>query len=236
MDMSNPKEIFLLDVKSDATEYGGVSQTQLLHNEKEGYLRVRTKFVRENLGFELPDKLLFCGFQNNYMVKQEYDGFNGLKITMRPPPYPCKVGLHVRVSIGNEHEEYVGHILDTQSESPDKWQDYELPLSLLHQDQIMSKVVNPNVDNFVITRGLTFRTESDRQATSEEDPYLDFDIKSISMIYNPAYTHLYGKYTIPVFFKSSPHLHRKVDNGRHVISFTDPETQTSTPRQNKKQG
>ena len=47
MDCHNPREIFLIDEYSDATEFGGQSETQLLHNEKEGFLRVQAKFLRE---------------------------------------------------------------------------------------------------------------------------------------------------------------------------------------------
>jgi len=50
MDMSDPREIYLIDVNSDATEYGGLSETQLLHNEKQGYLRMTAKFNRERHG------------------------------------------------------------------------------------------------------------------------------------------------------------------------------------------
>ena len=62
MDMSDPREIFLLDVHSDATEYGGLSETLLLHNEKQGYLRMTAKFIRERHGLQLQDNMMYCGF------------------------------------------------------------------------------------------------------------------------------------------------------------------------------
>ena len=51
MNLQSPKEFYLLDVYSDATEYGGLSEVELKQNQEEGSVRVRTKFVRENQGF-----------------------------------------------------------------------------------------------------------------------------------------------------------------------------------------
>ena len=61
---------------------------------------------------------------------KQFDNLNGLRITMKPPKYPCKVGLHINVSFGNEYELYVGSVLDNNNQS-DEWQEYELPLNLL---------------------------------------------------------------------------------------------------------
>jgi hypothetical protein len=121
MDMASPKEIYLIDVLSDATDFGGLSETQLLHNESEGFLRVSAKFIRDRQGLQLMNNVMYCGFQNLYLVKQEFDGFNGLRVTMKPPQYPCKFGLHIKVSIGNEYEQFVGHILDTSSLNKSEW-------------------------------------------------------------------------------------------------------------------
>lgn len=43
--------MYLLDPMSDASEYGGLSETELFHNEEEGYLRLKAKFIREKQGF-----------------------------------------------------------------------------------------------------------------------------------------------------------------------------------------
>ena len=83
---------------------------------------------------------MFCGFQNVYLHKSEYDMFNGLRIKMKPPQYPCKLGLHIKVSIGNEYELFVGHILDTENPRPNEWQSYEIPINNLHNDMVMNKV------------------------------------------------------------------------------------------------
>ena len=52
--------------------------------------------------------------------------------------YPCKLGLHIKISIGNEHELFMGHILDTNNDKPQSWVDYELPINLLQQDFVVS--------------------------------------------------------------------------------------------------
>jgi hypothetical protein len=85
MDMSNPSEIFLLDEYSDATEFGGLSESKMLHNVKDGYLRLQAQFIRERQGLQMIEKVMFCGFTNSYLLKQEYDMYNGLRIVMRPP-------------------------------------------------------------------------------------------------------------------------------------------------------
>ena len=60
--MANPSEIYLLDVYSDGTEFGGLSETHLLHNEKEGFLRLQAKFVKDRQGLEFLNDVMFCGF------------------------------------------------------------------------------------------------------------------------------------------------------------------------------
>jgi hypothetical protein len=45
--MKSKREMYLLDMYSDASEYGGQSETELYHNEEEGFLRLKAKFVRE---------------------------------------------------------------------------------------------------------------------------------------------------------------------------------------------
>jgi hypothetical protein len=142
LDLKSKKEFFLLDKYSDAALYGGLSETELEHHE-EGFVRVKAKFIRERTGLQLPTNILFCGFQNIYLIKQEFDHYNGIRITMRPPKHPCKVGIHLKVSIANEHELFVGHIMDTNNPNPSEFQKYELPISLLHQDFVMSKILNP---------------------------------------------------------------------------------------------
>ena len=40
MDLSSKSELYLLEVYSDATQYGGLSETNILHHEEEGYIRL----------------------------------------------------------------------------------------------------------------------------------------------------------------------------------------------------
>lgn len=115
----------------------------------------------------MPTNILFSGFQNLYLIKQEFDHFNGMRITMRPPMHPCKVGIHLRVSIGNEHEHFVGHIMDTNNPNPGEFQSYELPISLFHQDFVLSKILNPMVDDLFHTNGITFSVESDKETQGD---------------------------------------------------------------------
>jgi hypothetical protein len=87
----------------------------------------------------------------------------------------------------------------------------------------MSKVINPNVDDHFITKGISFKCESDKETTDENAAPYNFDIKSIDMIYNPNYHKLANVYILPVFFKS-PRLGEPsfvesgyLDNGRHIV-------------------
>jgi xylose isomerase len=190
MDMSSPKELYLLDVFSDATRFGGQSETQLLHNQDKGFLRVTAKFVKETQALQLENDVMFCGFENVYLLKKEFDIFNGIRVTMKPPAYPCKFGLHIKVGMGNEYELFLGHIMDTNNAEPDKWQTYELPLTLMHNDMVMSKVLNPRIGDNFSTGGLVFKTESNKETTDENEAPLVFDIKSVDLIFNNGFDQL----------------------------------------------
>lgn len=104
VDMARKKEFYLLDTYSDATQYGGLSETLLTHHPEEGFVRLNARFIREKQGLVMPTNTMFSGFQNNYLLKREYELFNGIRVTMKPPMYPCKIGLHLKVNIGNEFE------------------------------------------------------------------------------------------------------------------------------------
>ena len=62
LDLNSKREMYLLDLLSDASEYGGLSETELFHNEQDGYLRLKAKFVKEKQGFQLENSTMFCGF------------------------------------------------------------------------------------------------------------------------------------------------------------------------------
>ena len=74
------------------------------------------------------------------------------------------------------------------------------------------------MEDFFVTNGLTFKTESDKETTDEASEPLVFDIKSIDMIYNKDYEQLTHTYKIPIFFKSADFMaDGYVDNGRHLV-------------------
>lgn len=102
-----------------------------MHNEKHNYLRMGAKFIREKQGLEIENNVMFCGFQNNWIPKNTFDCFNGFRVTMKPPPYPCKFGVHLKVGLHNDYEPFSGVILDTNNSNRDQWKSYELPLSLM---------------------------------------------------------------------------------------------------------
>lgn len=68
LDLSSKKEFYLLDKYSDAALYGGLSETDLEYHD-EGFVRMKSKFIRERQGLQLPTNILFSGFQNLYLIK-----------------------------------------------------------------------------------------------------------------------------------------------------------------------
>ena len=168
LDFSKDEDFFLVDECSDATQYGGLSETILEHNTEQQCLTVKSKFQRIAEGFALPTDIMFSGFECQQLFKHEFDNYNGIRVTMRQPPYPCKLGLHIKVSIGNEHELYMGHIVDTVDSADElgPWREYELPIDLLHNQFVVSKLVHPAVDDQFEARGLVFMAESDRPSTA----------------------------------------------------------------------
>ena len=62
--------------------------------------------MRDKQGLELPFKAMFSGFKCMYLFKKEFYMYNGIRITMRPPTHPCKLGLHIKISIGSEYEHF----------------------------------------------------------------------------------------------------------------------------------
>ena len=91
--------------------------------------------------------------------------YNGVRIIMKPPMYPCKLGLHIKMSMGNEHECFFGHLVDTKNPDPDSWQAYEIPLNLMHNDLVMSKVYQPQMDDHFTCNGMIFKSESNQETT-----------------------------------------------------------------------
>ena len=54
----------------------------------------------------LPIDYMFMGFKSLNLYHSNFLYFNSLRVTMRPPPHPCKLGLFIKVNI-KEYEHYV---------------------------------------------------------------------------------------------------------------------------------
>ena len=115
-----------------------------------------------------------------HLFKKEFYLYNGLRITMRPPRYPVKLGLHIKVNFGSEHELFVGSLLDTGNPRDD-FVEYELPIGLLSQWHQTKRLLLPGIDDTFETAGLAFIAESEKELDKE----LIFDLKSIDMIGHP---------------------------------------------------
>ena len=62
LDCSSKKEFYLLDEYSDASEFGGLSETSFEQNDD--HIRVSAKFIKERMGFKFVSDVMFCGFSN----------------------------------------------------------------------------------------------------------------------------------------------------------------------------
>ena len=74
--------MFLLDIYSDATMFGGMSETSL--ELQDDALKLQSTFVKDDTGLVKID-YQFCGFRCVNLVQKNYDYFNGFRITMRQP-------------------------------------------------------------------------------------------------------------------------------------------------------
>lgn len=108
------KDQFLLDIYSDRTEFGGISETtlQILEDSSGPFLRLETKLIPDRSGL-LPIDYMFGGFRCDTLFKNNFDGYNGFRIKMRKPMLPCKFGVTLTAGL-SEYEMYTGHILDTK--------------------------------------------------------------------------------------------------------------------------
>ena len=114
-------------------------------------VRIEGKFKRESNNL-LPIDYMYFGFKSIDLFISNFMYFNGLRIIMKPPCHPCKLGLYLGVNF-KEYEHYTvsfqtyylwyfkGHLLDTLNRSDKQFQSYEIPITLLMNDRIRSKVV-----------------------------------------------------------------------------------------------
>ena len=61
LDFSKQEDIYLIDEWSDATEHGGLSETELMHNKEDECLTIQSLFRRIPEGVEFPSKVMFSG-------------------------------------------------------------------------------------------------------------------------------------------------------------------------------
>jgi len=157
---------------------------------------------------------MFCGFQCQNLSLVQFENWNGLRLTMRKPVYPCKVGLILRTGL-NEYDHYAGHILDVDTRprqdipAEEPYMEYEIPIELMTHDSISNSLVKNATENVFECRGLTFSLETSQQPGKDEVKVerkklkdidiesrlqsaierkpISIQIKKIDVIYNPEY-------------------------------------------------
>jgi hypothetical protein len=67
-------------------------------------VRLQGKFLKERNNL-LPIDYMFFGFKSLGLFQNNFLYFNGLRIVMKPPQHPCKLGLYISVNI-KEYEHY----------------------------------------------------------------------------------------------------------------------------------
>lgn len=145
----------------------------------------------------LPIDYLFSGIRCLNLVQKSFEYFNGFRIVMLRPNHPIKFGVYIQTSL-KEYEHFVGHIVDTEGSS--EWVSYEIPLSLMINNNIQGRMVNCSVSDHFECKGLTLFAECTKQNFREEITHY---IKKIDVIHNPEFYLLNNRYKLPVFFKSS---------------------------------
>jgi len=73
----------MIDEFSDAVEYGGLTETELINNEKDNCLTMKSKFKRMPEGFAVSSQVMFSGFHCIHLFTGEFDNYNGMRVTMR---------------------------------------------------------------------------------------------------------------------------------------------------------
>jgi hypothetical protein len=91
----------------------------------------------------MPIDYMFGGFSSINLVTKDFDYFNGFRITMRQPEYPCKLGVFLSTNL-KEYEHFVAHLVDVAppvegQEAP--FVEYEIPLRLMVHNVIRSRLI-----------------------------------------------------------------------------------------------
>ena len=120
----------------------------------------------------LPIDYMFCGFHCTDLVRKEFNYFNGIRVLMRKPTHPCKIGVYINTAL-SEYEYFVGHVVDIDpSPDPLAWVEYEIPINLMINNYIKSSHIHCNVEDNFIMRGIGFHVE---RQNSEFDAERDLD-------------------------------------------------------------
>eukprot|EP00347_Sterkiella_histriomuscorum_P022452 403338435 len=226
LDFSKFEDFYLLDQYSDASELGGESKCELTQIEdqenKDTFLRVTGKLQRESSNLLRID-YMFLGFKQFQMITSKYDYYNGVRIVMKPPMQPAKLGLVIQ-STFREFEHYSGFLLDNNNPNPNQYQSYEIPINLMTNHNIRDRIMQNKYGGSFICKGLTFCVESTFETPFNSE--IQIDIKKIDMIQKDEFETLLEdrKYTKPVFMKS-PQMGLSfdqqgfIDNGREIIQY-----------------
>ena len=86
---------------------------------------------------------MFSGWSCINLITKEFDYFNGFRITMRRPEYPCKFGVYLATNL-KEYEHFVAHLVDVAptvegEEAP--FVEYEIPVRLMVHNVIRSRII-----------------------------------------------------------------------------------------------
>ena len=100
---------------------------------------MNSTLVRDNTGL-VRINYMFTGLRCIELCLEQFEDFNGFRVTMRPPANPCKLGIYLQTNL-SEYEHFIGHLLDTGSETPQEWVDYEIPVRLMVHNLIKSKMI-----------------------------------------------------------------------------------------------
>ena len=133
-------------------------------------MNIEAKLKKDRSGL-LPIDYMFSGFQCLNLVRKNFEFFNGFRITMRKPSFPCKLGVHINTGI-SEFEHFVGHLADIDDSSNKDWVSYEIPISLMVNNYIKSSLIHCHADDNFLCRGVTFHVE---KTHSQFDPNKDLD-------------------------------------------------------------
>ena len=121
---------------------------------------------------------------------------------MIKPKYLVKFGVYIQTNL-KEFEHFVGHIVDIAdpTESQSEWVSYEIPISLMINNNIEGKMVPCQATDNFECKGLTFTSECAKTNLKSD---LTHFIKRIDVVHNPEFYYLKQHYKLPVFFKTAP--------------------------------